>query len=58
MNEKKEPSDNTIHIDVSLIPPHTKEVLAASTLEFILRIIRQPGGREALDRKKAELGLC
>lgn len=47
-----------VHIDVKLIPPHTKEVLAAGTLDFIHSLLNQPGGREALDAKKAELNLC
>lgn len=49
--------DNTVHIDVNSIPKHTQEVLAAATLDLIHGILAQPGGREAMDRKIAELGL-
>ena len=34
---------------------HVREDLAAATLELIRGILRQPGGRERLDAKKAEL---
>ena len=59
MNSQQETiCDNAkVHIDVNLIPQHTQENLARATLEFIERILSQPGGREALDRKIAELGL-
>lgn len=48
-------SENKVVIDVNLIPEHTKEDLAAATLEFIRAILKQPDGREMLDAKKAEL---
>lgn len=54
----EETTSEQVHIDVELIPPHTKEVLAAATLDFIHDLLNQPGGREALDAKKAELNLC
>lgn len=54
----EEMTTGQVHIDVKLIPPHTKEVLAAGTLDFIHNLLNQPGGREALDAKKAELNLC
>ena len=44
-----------ITIDTTAIPAHVREDLAAATLEFIREILRQPGGRERLDAKKAEL---
>ena len=49
--------NNNVKIDVSLIPEHTKSYLAAATLEFIQRILSQPGVREAIDRKIKELNL-
>ena len=49
--------ENTVHIDVNSIPNHTQEVLAAATLDLIHGILAQPGGREALDNKIAEMGL-
>lgn len=42
-----------IKIDVEAIPVHVREALAASTLELIHAILRQPGGREALDARTA-----
>ena len=53
----KDENNNVVKIDVSLIPDYVQERLAAATLEFIMRILSQPGGREALDKKIAELGL-
>lgn len=38
-----------IHINVDEIPDHVRDALAASTLELVRGILRQPGGREALD---------
>lgn len=49
--------ENTVHIDVNSIPKHTQEVLAAATLDLIHGILAQPGGRETLDNKIAEMGL-
>jgi hypothetical protein len=53
-----EAAEEQITIDTKLIPQHTKEVLAAGTLDFIHSLLNQPGGRKALDAKKAELNLC
>ena len=44
-----------VKIDVTLIPDHVRDDLAAATLELVRNILRQPGGREMLDAKKAEL---
>jgi hypothetical protein len=44
-----------ITINTAAIPAHVREDLAAATLELIRGILRQPGGRERLDAKKAEL---
>lgn len=44
---------DSIEIDFSSIPDHVKEDLAASTLESVNAFLRQPGGREFLDKKKA-----
>lgn len=46
--------DQTIKIDVDLIPDHVRENLAASIYESIQEFLREPGGREFLDRRKAE----
>lgn len=40
-----------VHINVAEIPAHTRDNLAAATLELIRGILRQPGGREALDER-------
>lgn len=50
-------SENSVHINIAQIPKHTQEVLAAATLDLIHNILAQPGGREAMDSKIAELGL-
>lgn len=38
-----------IHIHTEEIPDYVRDNLAAATLELIHSILRQPGGREALD---------
>ena len=45
---------DTIKIDVGLIPNYVRNDLAAATLEFMKRILEQPGGRETLDTKIAK----
>ena len=40
-----------VHINVAEIPDHARDDLAAATLELIRGILRQPGGRAALDAK-------
>ncbi len=40
-----------IHINVAEIPDHARDDLAAATLDFVRGILRQPGGRAALDAK-------
>lgn len=42
-----------IHIDVAAIPSYTRDCLASATLDLIHAILRQPGGREALDARTA-----
>jgi len=42
-----------IHIDTAAIPAHVRDDLAAATLDLIHAILRQPGGREALDARTA-----
>ena len=42
-----------IKINTAEIPDHIRDGLAASTLDFIHAILRQPGGREALDARTA-----
>lgn len=46
---------NCIHIDMSQMSQYQQESLAAATLDLLNGILAQPGGRELLDRKKAEL---
>ena len=45
---------DTIKIDVGLIPNYVRDDLTAATLEFMKRILEQPGGRETLDTKIAK----
>ncbi len=40
-----------VHINVAEIPDHARDDLAAATLDFVRGILRQPGGRAALDAK-------
>ena len=40
-------------IDFSLIPSNVWDVVASSTIEAVNEFLRQPGGREFLDKKKA-----
>lgn len=47
-------NENAIKVDLSSIPEHAKEELAAATLDAVLRFLKQPGGREFLDNRKAE----
>lgn len=42
-----------VKIDVTLIPDHVRDDLAAATLEAVQRFIRRPGGRKYLDSKIA-----
>ncbi|WP_298031536.1 hypothetical protein [uncultured Dysosmobacter sp.] len=44
---------DVICIDTSLIPDSVRDGLAAATLDLIHDILRQPGGREAMDAKIA-----
>lgn len=43
-----------IKIDMGLIPNYVRDDLAAATLEFMKRILEQPGGREMLDTKMTQ----
>ena len=40
-----------IHINVDEMPNHMRDALAESTMELIRNILRQPGGRAALDER-------
>ena len=40
-----------VHINVDEIPGHVRDDLAAATLDLIRGILRQPGGRAALDER-------
>lgn len=42
-----------IRIDTSEIPDRVRDDLAAATLDFIHDLLRQPGGREMIEAKKA-----
>lgn len=42
-----------LHIRTEEIPPEVRDRLAAATLDLIHSILRQPGGREALDARTA-----
>lgn len=44
---------NDIKIDFSQIPEHVRDELASSTIEAVNEFLRQPGGREFLDKKIA-----
>lgn len=44
---------DSVRLDVSLIPEHVRDELAAATLEFVRNTLRQPGGREMLDARTA-----
>ncbi len=43
-----------IKIDTSSIPGEVQDRLAAATLEMVHGILRQPGGREKLERRIKE----
>lgn len=55
MNNTAKAMDNPIHIDTSLIPDHVRDQLAVATMDMVLGILRKPGGRELLEKKKAEI---
>lgn len=42
-----------IHINTAEIPDYVRDNLAAATLDLIYGILRQPGGRAALDARTA-----
>ena len=42
-----------VHIKTAEIPQALRDDLAAATLDLIHAILRQPGGREALDARTA-----
>ena len=42
---------DSIHINVDEIPDYVRDELAAATLDLIRGILRQPGGRAALDER-------
>jgi len=41
-------------VDLASIPEHVREELAAATLDSVMAFLKQPGGREFIDAKKAE----
>ncbi len=48
--------DNEIKIDTSLIPNHTRDSLAAATLEFVKGLIENPKTNKMLEEKKKRIG--
>lgn len=44
-----------LKIDFAQIPDHVKDELAHATLQAVNEFLKQPGGREFLDSKKAAL---
>lgn len=42
-----------VEIDVTQIPDHVRDSLAKATLEAVQRFLRQPGGRELLEKEAA-----
>lgn len=49
-----ENNTNCIEIDTEQIPFWTQDVLSAATCRLLQNILKQPGGREALDKKIAK----
>lgn len=49
--------DNEIKINTSLIPNHTRDSLAAATLDFVKGLKETPETNKMLEEKKKELGL-
>ena len=45
----------TIDIRLNEIPQETQIAIAKAARDMVLRILSQPGGREALEKKKAEI---
>lgn len=45
--------DQAVSINMAEIPDYARDRLAEATLDLLRGILRQPGGREALDAKKA-----
>lgn len=50
--DEGELTDNIV-IDLETIPNHVRDDLAATVFECVKDFLRQPGGREKLDAKKA-----
>ncbi|MCF8017794.1 MAG: hypothetical protein K9L62_00215 [Vallitaleaceae bacterium] len=44
---------DAIKIDFASIPDHVRDEVAAATLESVRSFLRQPGGRERLNARKA-----
>lgn len=52
---QREVTVSEVRIDTAEIPDHVRDDLAAATLDLIYSILRQTGGREQIELKKAEL---
>lgn len=52
---QREVAVSEVRIDTAEIPDHVRDDLAAATLDLIYTILRQSGGREMIEAKKAEL---
>ncbi len=56
MSVNRQVADNasSIEINTELIPSWTQDVLSAATYRLLQNILKQPGGREALNEKIAK----
>ena len=48
-------SNGPVRINTDLIPDHTRDFLAQATLDLIFQILKDPHGRERLEKKKREI---
>ena len=47
--------NSIIKVNKNEIPQETQIAIAKAARDMVLRILSQPGGREALEKKKAEI---
>lgn len=47
-----------LHVAFDQMSPYTVNRLADATVDLVKRFLQQPGGRELLEAKKAELRKC
>lgn len=48
-------SNGPVRINTDIIPDHTRDFLAQATLDLISQIMKDPHGRERLEKKKREI---